>query len=329
MLEIINNKQDLEKAQNKFVKNIKKIAYEKVQTIIGYPGGNEEKTVYWSNKLKFWFCSEKTKYKYWNAFGNLNPKEHTMIPIICEINFPLKGIERMLGGAIAKDDLGRFYIVHRGKIGGGRRGIGKSTFINSYRGSWVNVKDGELFSKVARIAALDSTRFIYQILQFISEVERIKKLATLGTPIFKTPNDTHEFKKEFSGKRTYSVNKEIESAYDHGLIFDGLSSVLKKNRFMVGNDRNRDLYIYNQKKEITSVFEIKTFMDTTSIYTAIGQLLLNSVNMPRQPTLFLVIPDKPSKALAGKLNKLSLDYVVYKWKKNMVLFPGLKAKIQA
>jgi 5-methylcytosine-specific restriction protein A len=75
--------------------------------------------------LGIWLaCDVIGKSRYWNAFGTRNPKQNKMVPIGCEINFPLFGIDRRVSGGVAEDETGRLSLVHRGRIGGGRKGIG-------------------------------------------------------------------------------------------------------------------------------------------------------------------------------------------------------------
>lgn len=287
-------------------------------------GGSYEGKVSWASKLDIWIFSQTISgSRYWNAFGIGKPSKGSNVSIICEINFPLSSIDRRIGGAFAKDNSGSIFIVHRGKIGGGRKGIGKSLFEDNYRGEWTVVEDDGVENTVALISALNSSRFVRQVSQFIHEVNRIKGIASARPTQTETSGDDYEFRKEFAGKKQYIIGKDIEAKCDHGLIVNDLASVLQHHGIKVKNDRNRDLYIVNSGDEITAIFEIKPDISTTSLYSAVGQLLLNSVNLPKRPRLFLTIPKKVSKIIKGKLNKLGIELLIFRWSGDKAVFTGL------
>jgi len=80
--------------------------------------------------------------RYWNAFGTTKPAPDQNHTITCEINFPPSGIQRQVAGALAKDERGYLHIVHRGGIGGGRKGIGQSSFFRRFQRDKVVVLNG-------------------------------------------------------------------------------------------------------------------------------------------------------------------------------------------
>ena len=69
-------------------------------------------------------------------------------------------------------DNGEILLVHRGKIGGGRPGIGRSLFFNNYAGDVEDI-NGKRF---AVIGDINSPDFVQKIEFFIKEVDRIKSL---------------------------------------------------------------------------------------------------------------------------------------------------------
>ena len=91
------------------------------------------------------------------------------------------------------------YLLHRGRIGGGKRGVGKAVFEDKYRGKWEAVEDGDRISKLALISSFSSSRFAEHISNFVHEVERIKTEATSKTgvkiPIAKFKDATFQTRK--------------------------------------------------------------------------------------------------------------------------------------
>jgi len=316
MLKIIDDKNSIKKAYKEFVKKFKPFIDEKIRVKVGHLGASYFLDVFWISKFNIWVYFKKGRRGYWIPFGIGKPKEGSNVSIICEINFPLKGIDRKRGGVFVEDiSSGDIFLAHRGKIGGGRKGIGKSLFENHYRGEWVSVNDGGIENKVALIGAINSMNFVKQVSEFVFEVKRIKDL--VSSHDFKPlPKD---FRKEFFGEKEYKIEKNnIHAKCDHGLIVNELADSLKKQSFNVGNDRYRDLYIIRDKR-VVAVFEIKTDTSPTSIYCAVGQLLLHNFTSPR-PMLILVVPHKIKKNLKEILSKLKIETLAYKLENDKLVF---------
>ena len=87
------------------------------------------------------------------------PDGTSALPITCEINVPVAGIDRKLGGAFARNRDGRTFVVHRGLIGGAKKGVGKSLFASRFRGVWSALEEGRAVTPVAVIGELASPRF--------------------------------------------------------------------------------------------------------------------------------------------------------------------------
>jgi hypothetical protein len=114
----------------------------------------------------------------WNTFGIQKPRPGKGLPITVEINPPLEGINPYLAGVYLEDDLGHVIMAHRGRIGGGKPGVGKSLFVDNYRGRWLAFREGNLEKRASFVGALDSLDFGPQLRDFVLEVARIKRLAS-------------------------------------------------------------------------------------------------------------------------------------------------------
>ena len=101
--------------------------------------------------------------RYWNAFGTRSPKQSKEVPICSEMNFPLSRIDRRISGAVAEDERGGLFIVHRGQIGGGRKGIGAELFWNRFDGSPSTVVDGDRDTEMVVVGALNSPKLLQHI----------------------------------------------------------------------------------------------------------------------------------------------------------------------
>lgn len=319
MLKIIEEKSRVTGLNKVFLQKIRRAAEYSKEVEVGYPGGNGTAKVYYIKKYDFWGCfDEAGDNRYWNAFGVGKPKETSNNSIVCELNFPFSGILRSIGGAFAEDEAGNIYLVSRGKIGGGRVGIGKNLFDDNYQGSKVAAEDGGMVSEVAPIAAMKSPRFIAQLAFYIREVERIKKLAASSKTGKNAGNAGNNYNPEFKGKRKRNrQGPSVQAECDHGLVVDALKNRLANDGLkIIANSKNMDLYVKNSKGKITWLFEVKTDVDTTDIYQGVGQLIVNSGIFAPDAKLVIVLPQSPSQRLRAAIGKAGIEVVTYSWVKN-------------
>jgi hypothetical protein len=67
--------------------------------------------------------------RFWNAFGT-ELKETGSQSIVVEVNPPLRRLDGRASGLFAKNSAGFTYLLHRGRVGGGAKGVGKNAFLN-------------------------------------------------------------------------------------------------------------------------------------------------------------------------------------------------------
>jgi hypothetical protein len=173
MTTILTDQKVITKFHRLFVKRLKSFCTEKVNCILGYQGHSDEFTLYYSEKFNFWFTALENDNRYWNAFGFGRPQTGRNNSITVEINMPYNGINRNIGGVFGQDKNGEVLVLHRGKIGGGRVGIGKSLFLDNYRGEPIIADDDDVENEFCFIASLYSKHLARQVGNFVSEVHRI------------------------------------------------------------------------------------------------------------------------------------------------------------
>jgi len=175
-LPILTLRNEIENAQRQFVAKLEERCNRQIRVKVGYKGGYEECVIRWSPVLCLWFNSGRiVENRYWNPFGlsEAAPRENSMLSIVCEINPPVEGLNKQVQGAFMRDENGHIWLLHRGKIGGGKPGIGRKLFFENYRGETMEIA-GEKF---AVIGDIDSSDFVDHVTDFVREVERIKALA--------------------------------------------------------------------------------------------------------------------------------------------------------
>ena len=328
MLKVLDDESAIRRYRRQFLKSFKPFVDEKISVNLGHPGATVKAKVLWSDRLGIWMVNEGTSgNRYGHAFGAEKPAGASHIPITCEINFPVKGIDRRVGGALAEDRNGRVAVVHRGRIGGGKKGVGKALFDDHYRGVWTNMKDGPVETMVALIGVLDSPRFVRQVSQFVRKVDRMKNLFSSRTSQLEMSFDELHFREELIGGRDADPVTDPASMCDHGLVVKDLFDALSRLGFKAGNDPERDILVVNARKEITAVFEVTTDASIHSIQSAAARLLLANTELPRQPRLVLTVPEAVDETLHRKLKKLGADVLPYNWKHDQAVFPGLPVLI--
>lgn len=171
---ILEEEPELRNFQKKFEQKLIDVSDRKISVTIGWKGESQKTEVYYSKSLGIWFkfgLSSDGTPRYWNAFGVGEPRENSGISITCELNFPIKGKDPRVAGVPVKDEAtGELLVCYTGKLGGGKKGIGKNLFWDHYSGKSTEV-DG---MRLALIGSLGSASFAQNIRDFVLEVNSIK-----------------------------------------------------------------------------------------------------------------------------------------------------------
>jgi hypothetical protein len=283
---------------------------------VGWHGGGGDFQISWLSKDGLWFFldDEREQTRYWMAFGTTDPADAQSLTIVGEINPTKEGIDRKNAGMFVQDERGTVYLAHSGKVGGSRKGIGKSSFVNSYAEPNVeNIQwpDGRITSAII-IGTINGNRLPAQVAQFIKIIERYKKQFAQHGEIEPTKTD-FTFTPEFSGQRQgYVLPSEVESRCDHGLVVSALAKLLSQKGIKIANTRSCDLFVVETNNKVAQLFEVKTETGPTGLYTGIGQLMLHGVSLETTKRV-LVIPYKPPVETLRAIRKLGIRVVNYDW----------------
>lgn len=293
-------------------------AGEPVEARVGYKGGSVVAEVTWHRSVKMWslLSEHQTERRFWCCFGLDDPNTTVNLDITVEINPRYQGTDLLVAGAFAKDTMGAVHLCHNGKIGGGRKGVGKSAFFRHCHGGYMEMVYPNGSARVVDLGPIDRPALLDRLEWFAREVKRIKE-ACANEQHGKAPVDLGlpTFSPEFSGRRSpYSVSRRIESKADHGLVVDALADAVKGVGRTAGNDGARDLFVLDARNRPTVLFEVKTDLTTTSIYTAVGQLLLNGGAGQHAPRKVLVVPGKPKRETLDALSSVGIDLLPFAWR---------------
>jgi hypothetical protein len=197
---------------------------------VGWPGGHGEFTLHWHEDAHFWVVLDLEESRYWCPYGTMDPNSYSSVEITLEINPPTEGINRRCGGIFLKDSGSSLYLAHSGKVGGGRKGIGKMNFLEQYGGSLEEVEwpDG-VTTEVVLLGKIGGRSFLNNIATYLRAVKAFKANATGQTPApIEERNPDLSFIPEFEGpRRRYKLTSAIESQCDHGTVVNTLHSELK------------------------------------------------------------------------------------------------------
>ncbi len=320
MIEIITDKKIITKYQAVFERKLKSVCKQPINCKLGHLGSSGYNTVYYSTQLDFWFTTHGNNNRYWNGFGIGKPEIGKNTSITAEINPPYEGINRSVGGAFGYDSDGEVLVLHRGQIGGGRVGVGKSLFFDNFRGDFDFVNDGDRETYFCVIGALNSKHFPKQVLNFIQEVARIKSLNIENKSRF-IDLINFEFREEYAGRMETSRDKATLDR-THGIVVNALAKILEQKGLKIGNDSQRDLFTHKNGK-IKSLFEFKTSSSTQNLYTGVGQLIIYSIPIKKPVQLILVLPEKLKKEVEIRLSELNIKVLYYNWTNEEIIFKNL------
>ncbi|MCX5850264.1 MAG: hypothetical protein NTW65_12570 [Deltaproteobacteria bacterium] len=326
MLKVIADQPAIKKYAGQFNKKFKPFIDEEIKVKLGHQGAGFPAKVLWSKELGIWKFSQTIKeVRYWNAFGIGKPGTSSVISIASEINFPWEQIDRKTGGAFAEDAWGNVFVIHRGKIGGGKKGIGKLLFEHNYRGVWSFMEDGDSISQVAVIGDLKSSRFALQAAQFVKKIEIMKSTVVPST---QTEMNFSEitFREDLIGSVTPLPEDEIISACDHDLVVSELAALLQKQKVKIGNDSESELFaVDTSENRISYIFEVLTDTKEKSVLAAAAKLLLQTSAAALNPLPVLVLPEDNVNGYAKELRRINISVIGFHWQEEKkVIFSGLE-----
>lgn len=93
----------------------------KPEAYIGHKGGPTDSAVRAAADASFWTCARSID---WNPFGLADNWA-----MVVQINFASPEGSKRAIGVFAEDENGQPFVLHRGNIGGGRPGIGKTVLM--------------------------------------------------------------------------------------------------------------------------------------------------------------------------------------------------------
>lgn len=302
MLTVLDETEKKNTAQAQLKRNLKSTLRRQGIRNIGFPGGNADLPIYSVGAGKLWVAfgesGDGSERRYWNAFGAYQPDQPAQ-SITVEINILANSNNSRVAGFFAEDsEVGDIFLMHSGKVGGGRPGIGKTAFLVWSKAKLIDVskKDGGFRTGIA-VGKLHDPDLADRIWTFVRRVQDFKDQAAGGaleTPEFKRQVEEFDrYSQEFSGNKRGTRGGGFEYVTYHGDVVQQLyneRTAQLSHGEKVFNSSLIDLFVKKDGK-LTEVYEVKTGIGRQEIYTAIGQVVTHAANGGRgEVAKFLVVP---------------------------------------
>lgn len=167
MISILKQRAEIAEAQAAFAKRFED-AGERKNIRVGHKGETHELDGFWIESEGIWIGFRVLRNRYWNAFGIGLQASNS---VRCEINFPLEGRNVQIAGVFEKEDHNSTWVLHSGRIGGGKKGISKALFERKYKGRWLNA-EGDPFAAVTNLGEADLVKNVADFVRFVDEIKR-------------------------------------------------------------------------------------------------------------------------------------------------------------
>ena len=186
MLRIVEDVEKINAIQNELSEKMMTLGKQKTITI-GHQGDSKRRQAYWFPEYGFWWSyGDDVSTRHWNAFGI--PNDESMLEsknqsMICQINFS-KGPKPKAAGVLVSSGGGKIYVAHNGKVGGGKKGVGRATFKERSKLDWKHAEGHHGAMDVTLVSALDDKDLLANLNKFVREVRRFKSPPVSNEPTF-------------------------------------------------------------------------------------------------------------------------------------------------
>lgn len=324
MFSLIESKQEIAGAQRKLEGTVYRDFRRRVVKHIGYPGGTTPNAkVFTDGRYWFWTSdyddSDVPNPRRLNWFGLFRHDADLQISV--EINTAYEARNDQVAGFFARDNETRtVYLLHSGRVGGGKKGVGKAAFLawSSQRlidvvDSSGGVREGVLVMPVEGTAASRSAR------RYIDAVANFKQAVRAGevdTAEFqRKQKELEDFYAEARGRRKGRRSGETDYLSRHGDVVDALhlwrrSSALPDRGRLVKNVLI-DMGVA-VGRDLVEVFEVKTNTSRSDVYAAIGQLMVHGTSDNCRRVIVLPHKEPIAGDLKDALDRLGIQLLKFK-----------------
>ncbi|MBF8274904.1 MAG: hypothetical protein HW380_4009, partial [Magnetococcales bacterium] len=290
---------------------------------IGYPGGTIPNASVFTDGT-YWYWSDDFKNaanpRRLNWFG-LFKKDEGVLQISVEINTAYEERNDRVAGFFARDiNTKLVYLLHSGRVGGGVRGVGRSTFLAWSDPHLVDVVDSSGgVRKGVLVMPIDGKTASRSAVRYVDTIARFKQAVRAGdmeTPEFQRKKKEYDdFYSEARGRRKGRRPAEIDYLSRHGDIVDALNSWRMSEPLPKGGRLVKNVMIdmgVEVDSDLVEVFEVKTSTARSDVYGAIGQLMVHGTAADCRRAIILPHREAIADDLKGALQRLSIELLTFK-----------------
>lgn len=300
---------------------------------IGYPSGRFDTRVHFAESKGdnvLWWAGHSSSdgEASINLVGRGDPRGSDYLLIDLQFNVPIRSSRRSHGGAFVRDvESGIIYLAHRGIVTRGKSRVKKDLLLAETSATTTQVHGSKGLIELFLVAAVESDSLLDDISTFAQEIRRAAAVVTdedvtgdAKETTVSNENDLDdtlgEYFEEFSGSRRLPAREEAVVLVRHGGVVHQLADAVK-HLGSLHKSKLVDLAVVSD--DCVYLFEVKTSIDTTSIYIAIGQLCVHALPIAKlfgvkNVRKIMVIPGVPSSRIRDGLFKdTGIEILSYDW----------------
>jgi hypothetical protein len=320
----LQSRKEIAEAQHTLETTIRRAFSRSVVKHIGHPGGWEDNAKL-ATDGHYWFWSknyrgrEVANRRRLNWFGTVG--KSTGVSITVEINTSYVGPNDQVAGFFARNEAtGAVYLVHSGRVGGGKKGVGKDAF-RAWLGeplvealdSLGRCRDGLL---VMPIEAAGATRSLVHYIDQVSRFKRAVRDGEVQTADFQQKQRSYrEFYSEGRGRRRGRRSGQIDYLSRHGDIVDALHNWRRARAVPRGARLVKNVLIdmgVEIGDKLVEVFEVKSDATRSSFYSAFGQLMVHGIARGCHKVMVLPHGEELSSDLRNALRLRGVELLRFK-----------------
>lgn len=328
MLELISDHNEINALQRELRSFLESHLLDQGIKTIGFPSGHASRRIYSNGDNSLYYIYSPPDpldpiQRHFNSFGVFDSKANQQ-QITVEVNLPVAGGSDQVAGFFARDpSTDRVILMHNGRVGGGRKGIGKNAFLSFITDDLVLAQNDGRSRYGLAIGALDDPNLLSLLSRFVLKVREFKQLAARGdvdhTTLIKTLDRQPRYSPEFWGQKQSKRSKPMNYLTYHGVVVDALKVNREKTlgpKQSIGNTSMIDLAVWSSDQPL-EIYEVKTSCDRQSLYAAIGQLMVHGISYRRR---ILVCPfdEHIPEDLLATLERINIEIMRYRisWNKS-------------
>lgn len=287
MYMLIEDKASIAEAQAALEATIRHGLPKRVVRDIGYPGGTLlGARVSTDNRHWYWASDQKDSQnpRRLNWFGLVGRR--TGIEITVEMNTTYVGRNNFVGGFFGRNmHTGEVYLFHSARVGGGTKGVKKEAFLAWARHDLVNVYDQTGSSRegvlVMPVRGTSAAQTGMRYVDSVADFKRAVREGRINTEEFREREQQYrDYYKEGRGRRrSKGRTAALDYVSRHGEVVDALEAWRRADGLAHGERIVKNVLIdlgVQTRGVLTEVYEVKTSIDRSDVYTAIGQLTVHA-----------------------------------------------------